>query len=85
VTLPAERPVVEKETVPVERVRLATEMVTSEETVSEQVRKEQPRNRRLAPIDQPRPSGIVCFDAHIQPAAAVRELVSSTLLAGSVG
>jgi uncharacterized protein (TIGR02271 family) len=41
VTLHAERPVVEKETVPVERVRLATETVTSEETVNEQVRKEQ--------------------------------------------
>jgi uncharacterized protein (TIGR02271 family) len=41
VTLHAERPVVEKETVPVERVRLATETVTGEETVSEQVRKEQ--------------------------------------------
>jgi uncharacterized protein (TIGR02271 family) len=41
VTLHAERPVVEKETVPVERVRLATETVTSEETVTEQVRKEQ--------------------------------------------
>ncbi|MDQ1720911.1 MAG: hypothetical protein QOI26_645 [Pseudonocardiales bacterium] len=34
VTLHAERPVVEKETVPVERVRLATETVTDEETVS---------------------------------------------------
>jgi uncharacterized protein (TIGR02271 family) len=41
VTLHAERPVVEKETVPVERVRLSTETVTDEETVSEQVRKEQ--------------------------------------------
>ncbi len=41
VVLHAERPVVEKETVPVERVRLATETVTSEETVTEQVRKEQ--------------------------------------------
>ena len=41
VTLHAERPVVQKETVPVERVRLATETVTSEETVNEQVRKEQ--------------------------------------------
>jgi uncharacterized protein (TIGR02271 family) len=40
VTLHAERPVVEKDTVPVERVRLATETVTDEETVSEQVRKE---------------------------------------------
>jgi len=41
VTLHAEQPVVEKETVPVERVRLATETVTDEETVTEQVRKEQ--------------------------------------------
>ncbi|MEO7262617.1 MAG: PRC and DUF2382 domain-containing protein [Jatrophihabitantaceae bacterium] len=41
VTLHAERPVVEKETVPVERVRLATETVTDQETVTEQVRKEQ--------------------------------------------
>ncbi len=41
VTLTAERPVVQKETVPVERVRLATETVTDEQTVSEQVRKEQ--------------------------------------------
>src|SRR5215207_172979 len=36
-----ERPVVEKEAVPVERVRLGTETVTDQETVSEQVRKEQ--------------------------------------------
>lgn len=41
VVLHEERPVVEKETVPVERVRLGTETVTDEETVSEQVRKEQ--------------------------------------------
>ncbi|MCG2620843.1 YsnF/AvaK domain-containing protein [Arthrobacter sp. I2-34] len=41
VILHEERPVVEKETVPVERVRLGTETVTDEETVSEQVRKEQ--------------------------------------------
>ncbi|MFD1213744.1 DUF2382 domain-containing protein [Arthrobacter sp. GCM10027362] len=41
VVLHEERPVVEKETVPVERVRLDTETVTDEETVSEQVRKEQ--------------------------------------------
>lgn len=40
VTLHAERPVVEKEAVPVERVRLAKEQVTGEETVSGQVRKE---------------------------------------------
>ncbi|MCX4231493.1 PRC and DUF2382 domain-containing protein [Streptomyces sp. NPDC020707] len=40
VTLHAERPVVETETVPVERVRLSTEEVTEEETVTGQVRKE---------------------------------------------
>ena len=41
VTLHAERPVVEKETVPVERVRLNTETVTEEQQVTEEVRKEQ--------------------------------------------
>ncbi|MBV9092415.1 MAG: PRC and DUF2382 domain-containing protein [Streptosporangiaceae bacterium] len=41
VTLHAERPVVEKEAVPVERVRLSTETVTEQHEVSEQVRKEQ--------------------------------------------
>ncbi len=41
VTLHAEQPVVHKETVPVERVRLATETVTESQQVSEQVRKEQ--------------------------------------------
>ena len=41
VVLTAERPVVSKETVPVERVRLDTETVTSQERVSEEVRKEQ--------------------------------------------
>ena len=41
VTLHAERPVVAKETVPVERVRLATETVHGSEQVSEQVRKEE--------------------------------------------
>jgi uncharacterized protein (TIGR02271 family) len=41
VTLTAERPVVGKETVPVERVRLGKEKITGEEQVSEQVRKEQ--------------------------------------------
>ena len=40
VTLHAERPVVEKEAVPVERVRLAKERVTGEETVSGDIRKE---------------------------------------------
>jgi uncharacterized protein (TIGR02271 family) len=41
VTLHAERPVVEKEAVPVERVRLDKDVVTDQETVTEQVRKEQ--------------------------------------------
>jgi len=41
VTLHAEKPVVAKETVPVERVRLATETVTEQQQVNEQVRKEQ--------------------------------------------
>jgi uncharacterized protein (TIGR02271 family) len=41
VTLHAERPVVQKETVPVEQVRLGTDTVTEEQTVQEQVRKEQ--------------------------------------------
>jgi uncharacterized protein (TIGR02271 family) len=40
VTLHEERPVVDKETVPVERVRLDTETVTDEVTVDEEVRKE---------------------------------------------
>ena len=40
VTLYAERPVVEKETVPVERVRLSKERITGEETVSGEIRKE---------------------------------------------
>ncbi|WP_116453510.1 DUF2382 domain-containing protein [Blastococcus litoris] len=41
VVLHAERPVVAKEAVPVERVRLDTETVTSQETVTDTVRKEQ--------------------------------------------
>lgn len=41
VTLHAERPVVEKVAVPVERVRLDTETVTEQQTVSAEVRKEQ--------------------------------------------
>ena len=41
VTLHAERPVVEKEAVPVERVRLDTQTVTTNETVTDTVRKEQ--------------------------------------------
>jgi len=41
VVLHAERPVVQKEVTPVERVRLTTDTVTAQETVSEEVRKEQ--------------------------------------------
>jgi uncharacterized protein (TIGR02271 family) len=41
VTLHEERPVVEKETVPVERVRLGKETVTDQESVTEEVRKEE--------------------------------------------
>lgn len=41
VVLHEERPVVEKEAVPVERVRLGTEQVTEQEQVTEEVRKEQ--------------------------------------------
>lgn len=41
VVLHEERPVVEKQTVPVERVRLDTETVTDQVTVSEEVRKEE--------------------------------------------
>jgi uncharacterized protein (TIGR02271 family) len=41
VTLHAERPVTQKETVPVERVRLGTETVTEDREVSENLRKEQ--------------------------------------------
>jgi len=41
VTLHAERPVVEKEAVPVERVRLDTETVTEHQQVTDTVRKEQ--------------------------------------------
>jgi len=49
VTLHAEQPVVTKETVPVERVKLGTETVSSEETVSDSVRKEQ-----IEQTDEPR-------------------------------
>jgi uncharacterized protein (TIGR02271 family) len=41
VTLTAERPVVGKETVPVERVRLGKEKISEEQQVTDQVRKEQ--------------------------------------------
>ena len=41
VTLSEERPVVEKEAVPVERIRMVKDTVTDEQQVSEEVRKEQ--------------------------------------------
>lgn len=41
ITLTQERPVVDKETVPVERVRLGKDTVTEEHTVTEEVRQEQ--------------------------------------------
>jgi len=41
IVLSAERPVVQREVVAVERIRLSTETVEGEETVTEQVRKEQ--------------------------------------------
>jgi uncharacterized protein (TIGR02271 family) len=50
VTLHAERPVVETEAVPVERVRLDKETVTDTETVSGEVRKEQ------VEVDNPNPT-----------------------------
>ena len=46
VILHEESPVVEKEAVPVERVRLDTETVTDQVTVNEEVRKEQNRHGR---------------------------------------
>jgi uncharacterized protein (TIGR02271 family) len=51
VTLHAERPVVSKESVPVERVRLGTETVSGEQEVSETLRKER--------IDEPDVTGEV--------------------------
>ena len=41
VTLRAERPVVDTESVPIERVRLVKETIRDEQTVSGEVRKEQ--------------------------------------------
>lgn len=49
VTLHAERPVVAKKTVPVERVRLNTETVTEERQIDEQVRKEQIDDPEVGP------------------------------------
>ena len=49
-----ERPVVETEAVPVERVRLGTETVTDEQTVTGDVRKEESRSMIRARAAQPR-------------------------------
>jgi uncharacterized protein (TIGR02271 family) len=55
VVLSAERPVVQREVVPVERIRLSTETVAGEETVTEQVRKEQVEVLDLPPSVRPAP------------------------------
>jgi uncharacterized protein (TIGR02271 family) len=52
VVLHEEQPVVEKEVVPVERVRLATETVTNEQTVNTEVRKEQIEQEGVETADQ---------------------------------
>ena len=54
VTLHAERPVVAKETVPVEQVRLVTDTVTEEQTVNTEVRKEQIDEPVIDTADGPR-------------------------------
>jgi uncharacterized protein (TIGR02271 family) len=53
VVLHAERPVVAKEAVPVERVRLDTETVTEQQTVTDTVRKEQVELDADADVRQP--------------------------------
>ena len=58
VTLHAERPVVEKEAVPVEKVRLGTETVTEDEQVTERLRKEEVETEgdsgRVDPVNRDR-------------------------------
>jgi uncharacterized protein (TIGR02271 family) len=54
VTLTEERPVVDKETVPVERVRLGTETVTAQQHVDETVRTEQIDTEGVGPDSRPR-------------------------------
>ena len=54
VTLHAERPVVDKETVPVERVRLGTETVTEQARVDEQVRHEEIETDGVTDVDRNR-------------------------------
>ncbi|MFD4683152.1 YsnF/AvaK domain-containing protein, partial [Streptomyces sp. NPDC058461] len=57
VTLHEERPVVETETVPVERVRLATEEHVEEETVRGEVRKERIETEGVEDPDEGIPPG----------------------------
>ncbi|MCW2619611.1 MAG: uncharacterized protein JWR28_2760, partial [Modestobacter sp.] len=52
VVLHAERPVVDKEAVPVERVRLGTETITDQESVTDSVRKEQIETDGVADRDR---------------------------------
>ena len=56
--LHAEQPVVQKEAVPVERVRLDTETVTEQQQVTDEVRKEQiETDGDVYPGDRRRPHG----------------------------
>ena len=55
VILHAERPVVAKETVPVERVRVSIETVTEDHEINEQVRKEQIDDLDVDSDDRPNP------------------------------
>lgn len=55
IVLHEERPVVQKETVPVERVRLGTETVTDQVEVTEEVRKEQIDTDLVGDADKPAP------------------------------
>ena len=88
VVLHEERPVVEKEAVPVERVRLDTETVTDEVTVNEEVRKEQidtdidgdTRHRPVAgPIAEPFTERFEEGRCRYGPAPSLRRLCGDTL------
>lgn len=52
VTLTEERPMVTKETIPVERVKLTKDVETSQETMSEEVRKERFDTEGVQPESQ---------------------------------
>ena len=71
VVLSAERPVVQREVVAVERIRLSTETVSGEETVTEQVRKEQVEVLPDLPAEESRP---------VAPAAPVVETETTSEL-----